>query len=62
MIIYAYVLTAFTLPEWLADKGRAHAEKIEAEELEHPSPENMTWWQKLTSAAGWKIISFKFFG
>jgi uncharacterized membrane protein YraQ (UPF0718 family) len=62
MIVYAYILTAFTLPKRLADKGRAHAEKIEAEELEHPSPEGMSWWQKLTSRAGWKVISFKFFG
>lgn len=62
MIVYAYVLTAFTLPQWLADKGREHAETIEAEELKHPSPEGMTWWQKLTSREGLKVISFKFFG
>lgn len=42
MIVYAYILTAFTLRQWLADVGREHAERIEAEQLEHPSPESMT--------------------
>jgi hypothetical protein len=62
MIAYAYLLTGLWFPRSIQDSGREHAEKLEAEELKHPSPEGMTWWQKLTSREGWKIISFKFFG
>ena len=62
MILYAYLLTSLTLPEKLARRGQEHAEDFGAEELKHPSPEGMTWWQKLTSKEGWRIISFKFFG
>jgi uncharacterized membrane protein YraQ (UPF0718 family) len=62
MILYAYVLTSLWLPTQLAHKGRVHAEKIQAEELKHPSPEGMAWWQKLTSKAGWRVITLKFFG
>ena len=62
MIAYAYMLMSLWLPEKLAEKGREHARRVEAEDLRHPSPEGMTWWQKLTSAEGWKVISFKYFG
>lgn len=62
MIAYAYLLTGLWFPKSLQQSGREHAEKLEAEELKHPSPEGQNWWQKLTSREGWKIISFKFFG
>jgi uncharacterized membrane protein YraQ (UPF0718 family) len=62
MIIYAYLLTAVWLPNRLAEQGRRHAERVGAEDLKHPSPEGMTWSQKLTSKEGWRVISFKFFG
>lgn len=62
MIIYAYILMRLWAPRSVMESGRAHAKRLEADELTHPSPEGMTWWQKLTSAEGWRIISFKFFG
>jgi len=62
MILYAGFLMYAWFPSSVVDSGRAHARRLEAEELEHPSPEGMSWWQKLTSSDGWRIISFKFFG
>ena len=62
MIAYFYGLSYVVLPRRVGEQGREHAERFEAEELKHPSPEGMTWWQKLTSREGWRIISFKFIG
>ncbi len=62
MIIYAYLLYRFFISEKVAKAGKEHAEKLEAEELKHPSPEGMKWYQKLVSKEGLKIISFKFLG
>lgn len=62
MIIYAYLLYRFFISEKVAKAGRKHAEELEAEELKHPSPEGMKWYQKLVSKEGLKIISFKFLG
>ena len=62
MIILVYFLYNVFLSKKIAEQGRKHAEKIEAQSLKHPSPEGMKWYEKLTSKEGWKIISFKFFG
>jgi uncharacterized membrane protein YraQ (UPF0718 family) len=62
MIILIYILYGFFLSKKVAEQGRKNAQKIEAENLKHPSPEGMKWYQKLTSKEGWKIISFKFYG
>jgi uncharacterized membrane protein YraQ (UPF0718 family) len=62
MIAYAYVLSSFTLSKSLGERAQRNARKGSAEDVKHPSPEGMTWWQKLTSKEGWRIISFKFFG
>jgi len=62
MIIYAYLLYGFIISEKVADRGKEHAKKLEAQELKHPSPEGKKWYQKLISKQGIKIISFKFLG
>jgi uncharacterized membrane protein YraQ (UPF0718 family) len=62
MIIYAYLLYGFFISEKIADNGKEHAERLEAQELKHPSPEGKKWYQKLISKQGIKIISFKFLG
>ena len=62
MIIYAYLLYRFFISKKVARAGKEHAEKLEAEELKHPSPEGMKWYEKLTSKKGIKIISYKFLG
>lgn len=62
MIVYAYLLMMLWAPKRIWKRGREHAEQLEEEELKHPSPEGMNWYEKLMSKEGWKIISFKFFG
>lgn len=62
MITYFYLLASVALPDRLSEAGREHARRLEEQELKHPSPEGMSWWQKLTSKEGWRIISFKWFG
>jgi uncharacterized membrane protein YraQ (UPF0718 family) len=62
MIIYFYILAYFAFPRRIADAGRENAQRIEQQELKHPSPQGMRWWQKLTSLQGWTVISFKWLG
>jgi uncharacterized membrane protein YraQ (UPF0718 family) len=62
MIILIYILYDIFFSKKIAEQGRKNAQKIEAENLKHPTPEGMKWYQKLTSKEGWKIISYKFYG
>lgn len=62
MIAIMYLIVKPTLSDKLAERGRKHARRLEEEELKHPSPEGMTWREKLTSREGWDVISFKFLG
>lgn len=64
MIAYAYVLTRLWLPEALAKRARAHAERQLEEaggEMGQEMREGMSWKEKLGSRAGWRAIADAFF-
>lgn len=56
MIAYTYALTRIWMPEGWAREARAHAEEVEAGEMEDGSAAPGGWREKLTSLDGWREI------